>query len=177
MQAAQQVDAQWCIASLLNGLGEVRRSQARYEQALDYFEQALKVGREIGNLWINAHILDNMGHTAYAQGRYQIAADYVRQSMEASVALGDERGIAMCLEKLGGIALARQQPEHAARFLGAAEALREARNTPVEGMDAADYQRFVEQLQSQLPADVLDSRWQEGRHLPLSQIIDQALAD
>jgi hypothetical protein len=129
----------------------------------------------MGNLWLSAHILDNMGHTAYSQGHYDIAGGHIRRSIEASMSLGDERGIAMCLEKLGGIAIAQTQPEFAARLLGAAEALREARNTPVEGMDATDYGRFVEQLRGELPSDLLQLAWNEGRHLPLSHLLEQIL--
>jgi tetratricopeptide (TPR) repeat protein len=173
--AGDNLDLPWELSSLWNGLGEVARSQGRFDDALAYYSQALELSDGMGNLWLSAHILDNIGHTAYSQGRYAFAEDHVRRSMEASLALGDERGIAMCLEKLGGIAIARERHEAAATLLGAAESLREARNTPVEGMDAADYQRFVEQLRERLPADVLRSAWELGRQLQLSDIIDQTL--
>ncbi|MBZ0282644.1 MAG: helix-turn-helix domain-containing protein [Anaerolineae bacterium] len=175
IDAVKYEDLPWETASLWNGLGEVERSQGHYEAALKYYSTALDLSDGMGNLWLSAHILDNIGHTAYSQGRYDMADAHIRRSMEASIALGDERGIAMCLEKLGGIAIARKQLELAARLLGAAEALRETKNTPIEGMDAADYQQFVEQLHQQLAADVLEVVWNEGRSLPLSQIIDQAL--
>ena len=133
------------------------------------------MSERMGNLWLSAHILDNMGHTVYLQGLYDIASDYVRRSMKASITLGDERGIAMCLEKLGGIAIAQRQVEFAARLFGAAEVLREVRNTPIEGMDAADYGRFVEQLREQVAADVLEVTWNEGRQMRLSQLLEQIL--
>ncbi len=175
MNAAQQSDLPWETASLLNGLGEVARSQGRYEQSLAYYRQALASAEKLGNLWLEAHILDNIGHAASAQEQYDMAGDYIRRSLEASLNLGDERGIAMCLEKMGGIAIARGQLEQAARWLGAADALRKARNTPVEGMDAADYQQSVTVLQQQLPPQVLSAAWHAGQQLPLAKIIDQTL--
>ena len=63
----------------------------------------------------------------------------------------------------------------AARLFGAAEVLREVRNTPIEGMDAADYGRFVEQLREQVAADVLEVTWNEGRQMRLSQLLEQIL--
>lgn len=174
--AAGEMHLPWEVGSLLNGLGEVARSQGQYDKALEYYASALDLADGMGNLWLSAHILDNMGHTAYSQGHYETAREHIRRSMQASIALEDERGVAMCLEKLGGIAIARQQPKQAARLLGAAEALRKARNTPVEGMDAADYRHIVEALQEQLVPDVLQFLWHEGGRLPLAQIIDEALA-
>lgn len=173
--AVEEKHLSWEMSSLLNGLGEVARSQGHYEKSLEYYTKALDISERMGNLWLSAHILDNMGHTVYLQGLYDIASDYVRRSMKASITLGDERGIAMCLEKLGGIAIAQRQVEFAARLLGAAEVLREVRNTPIEGMDAADYGRFVEQLREQVAADVLEVTWNEGRQMRLSQLLEQIL--
>ncbi|MBK8138951.1 MAG: tetratricopeptide repeat protein [Chloroflexi bacterium] len=175
LDAAQRVNVPWETASLWNGLGEVARSQGHIEEALAHYAKALEISEELGNRWMIAHVLDNIGHAAYSQGRYDVARDHFRGSLEASVALGDERGIAMCLEKLGGVAITQKQLEFAATLLGAAEALREARNTPVEGMDAADYRHFAEQLQQQLAADVLRTAWDAGRTLPLSIVLARIL--
>lgn len=175
MKAVTPAEMPWETGSLLNGLGEIARSQGRFEEALNYYADALDLAEQMGNRWLAAHILDNIGHTAYSQGEYEMAYDHIRRSLEASIALEDERGIAMCLEKLGGIAIAREQLEIAARLLGAAEALRKSKNTPIEGMDIADYQRFVEQLKQRLSSDLFASEWDEGSRLPLASIIDQLL--
>ncbi|MCC6613100.1 MAG: helix-turn-helix domain-containing protein [Anaerolineae bacterium] len=175
MAAAQEADLPWETGSLLNGLGEVARSQRRYEEAMRYYQRGLADARKLGNHWLAAHILDNIAHAAYAQGQFEVAAAYTRQSLEASMILGDERGIAMCLEKMGGIAIASGAPERAAHLLGAAEALRKAKNAPVEGMDAEDYHRFVADVRQQLAPDALEAAWQFGGQTPLAQIIDQVL--
>lgn len=177
LRAVEGQDLPWEIASLLNGLGEVSRSQGHFDEAMTCYSRALTLSDGMGNRWLSAHILDNMGHAAFSQGQFDIANEYIRRSMEASIVLGDERGIAMCLEKLGGIALAQERPELAARLLGSAEALREARNTPIEGMDSADYQRVVAQLRDQLPAEQLEAHWNAGRDAPLSEIIEQIAGD
>lgn len=173
MNAVNPDTMPWVLGGLLNGLGEIERSQGNYDKAMIYYEKALVPADEMKNLWLSAHVLDNIAHTAYSQGRYTVAEDNIRRSLKASITLGDERGIAMCLEKLGGIAIAQEQLKFAARLLGAAEALRETRNTPVEGMDAADYKHFVNQLHKQLPAAELKLAWMDGRQAPLSQLLEQ----
>jgi predicted ATPase/DNA-binding XRE family transcriptional regulator len=172
MESAQRAGEVWLIASLLNGFGEVARSQGHYEQALMHFEEALTLTNEIGYTWLAAHILDNIGLTAYSQGRYDRARDYFQRSLQASIDLSDERGIAVCIEKFAGLSAVEGQAELAARLLGAADALRARKNAPIEGMDEADYQQFVQLTREQLDDTTFAGAWNTGQRLPLSQVID-----
>ena len=176
-EASLHTDAPWELASLLNGLGEVARSQNRYEDAMAYYQVALPIARETENQWLLAHILDNVGHTAYSQRQYDTAYDFICQSMEASITLEDERGIAMCLEKIAWIWIAQELYHDATQLLGTADVVRKAKNTPIEGMDAEDYERILANLQSQLPPDTFEKAWQVGSETHLTQIIDRILSE
>jgi tetratricopeptide (TPR) repeat protein len=172
LASARRVGAAWLAGGLLNGLGELARSQGQYEEAFPHFEDALAIAADIRNTWLAAHVLDNIGHTAYSQQRYDQARTYFQRSLQASMDLGDERGMAMGIEKIGGLYAAEGHAEIAAQLLGAADALRTRRNSPVEGMDVADYQEFVQLTRDQLDEASFDAAWQTGQAMPLADVLD-----
>lgn len=177
LAAAHKAGETWLVGSVLNGFGELSRSQGHYDHALEYFEEALELTNEIGYTWLAAHIFDNIGLAAYSQGRFDLAREYLRKSLHASIHLGDERGIAMCIEKIGGLSAAAGEAECSAMLLGAADALRTLKNAPIEGMDMADYQTFVQLTRDQLDGPTFEQAWQAGQQLPLAQVITLALND
>ncbi|NDJ78704.1 MAG: helix-turn-helix domain-containing protein [Chloroflexi bacterium] len=175
--AARKADEQWLIASIRNGFGELARSQGAYDQAQAQFEEALEIATDIAYTWLASHILDNIGLTAYSQGYYDRARDFFQRSLTASIDLGDQRGMAMVIEKIGGLYAVEGQAEIGARLLGAADALRTRKNAPIEGMDMADYQQFVQFTHDQLDQASFDAEWQAGQQLPLSQVMALIFGD
>jgi hypothetical protein len=81
------------------------------------------------------------------------------------------RGIAATLEKLAGIESLYTDPVHAVRMLGAAEKLRLAIASPVEGTDRAYYKLVVDGLRSQMDEQTYKNAWLEGSLMPLDEII------
>ena len=83
----------------------------------------------------------------------------------------------MGLEQLANAAVMNQQLEHAARLLGAAEALRQASNAvllPIQ-IQMADYEHSLESLRQQLDEATLKARWAEGRAMKAKQAVEYAL--
>jgi len=76
---------------------------------------------------------------------------------------------------MAGIA-ANRQPAHAARLLGAAEALRESAGVPLPPVHRVDYERDVALVRAALDEDAFAMAWAEGQAIPLEQAIAEALA-
>ena len=76
--------------------------------------------------------------------------------------LGDQHGLAECLEGLAGVAVAQGHLEHAARLLGAAEALREATGAPLSPRERVRYDRDVSIVRAGLGEAAFVAAWATG---------------
>jgi DNA-binding NarL/FixJ family response regulator len=76
---------------------------------------------------------------------------------------------------LAEVASLLEQPERAARLLGAVEAVREARNISLPPLRRAEYDRTVEGIRASLDDAAFVKAWAQGRAMPLEQAIEEAL--
>ncbi|HEY3062211.1 MAG TPA: tetratricopeptide repeat protein [Chloroflexota bacterium] len=164
------------IALLLNVLGEIARSGGEYDRAGQLYEESLVLFRETGEgLGIQIE-LHNLGYVARHQGDDARAARLFAESLRLSRQFGIRMGVASCIGGLAGVAVAQRQPLVAARLFGAAEALREAINFPMEVVDRAELDRDLHALHSALDGPMLDAAWRQGRAMALDQASAEALA-
>ncbi len=110
---AQQAGDLKGVAQTLNSLGIVYRSQSKWEQAIDCYEQSLEISRRLGDEHGVAQTLNNLGAVYESQGKWEQAIDCYEQSLEISRRLGDEHGVGITLKNLGRIHARRNQPEQA----------------------------------------------------------------
>ena len=108
---------------------------------------------------------------AHEQGDDGRATALYEESLALRRELGDKHGLAECLEGLAGVAVAQRQLEHAARLLGAAEALREATGAPLSPRERVRYDRDVSAVHAGLDEAAFAAAWATGKAMPLEQII------
>ena len=85
---------------LLNqGVEEYDRSQ--YRQALQSWQQALTIYREIGDRGGEGNALGNLGSAYHSLGQYQLAIDYHQQALTILRKIGDRGGEGNALVNLG----------------------------------------------------------------------------
>lgn len=70
--------------------------------------------------------------------------------------------------------MAEGKPQHAARLLGAAEALRKTTGVLVSTADRGEYERHVSSARAGLEEKVFAAAWAEGRAISLEQVIEYA---
>ncbi len=85
-------------------LGSVRRTQARYEDAVAHLARSLEMNRELGSREGEAATLHELGNCARDQGRYDDAIAYYEQSLAIEPELGNQKGEAATLHGLGNCA-------------------------------------------------------------------------
>jgi hypothetical protein len=79
--------------------------------------------------------------------------------------------MAACL----AVVAARDQPVGAARYFGAAEALRESLGVAIWPVRRALYDHALETVRAALDAEAFDVVWAEGRAMTLEQAVEYAL--
>jgi len=123
-----------------------------------------------------ARSLAGLGSVAIHSGRTGDAIRHLRMSLELERIAQDAENVAWPLQLLG-IAEAETAPVRAATLLGAAEAMRQSLDLPLQGVELALHHRALTRLAASLDASVLSAAWTGGRALPVAKAIEHALAE
>ena len=65
----------------------------------------------------------------------------------------------------------------AATLLGAAEAMRQSLDLPLQDVELVLHERALTRLEASLEAETLAAAWTNGRALPVAKAIEHALAE
>jgi len=88
-------------ADRLLNLGNEQHKKSQFRAALQSWQQALTIYREIGDRQGEANSLGNLGSAYYSLGQYQVAIDYHQQSLAIEREIGSRQGEAISLGNLG----------------------------------------------------------------------------
>ncbi|MEO1144066.1 MAG: tetratricopeptide repeat protein [Cyanobacteria bacterium J06638_22] len=100
----------------LNNRGQQLQVVGRYDEALELFEQALIIVREIDERQGEGVILNNIGEVYRTLGNYEQALTYLQQSLAVHQEIGDRRGQGVALNNIGLIYEALGQYEDALQY-------------------------------------------------------------
>ena len=78
-------------------------AQRYYDQAIDHFEQALRLSHTLGDRRIESYCLQDIAGVYEFKGRQAKALSYYRKSLTLSAQVNDPRGEALALNRLGVI--------------------------------------------------------------------------
>lgn len=172
----RELGGQQGIARALSNLGSVALRQGEYVIAKRFFKEALGLLRDVGDQWTLAHAFSNLAAAEHYLAHYEQAQVLFKQSLAMRRELGDRPGIVECLEGLAMGCGAQGQPEWAAQFFGAAEALREQIGKPVLLTGRPEYGRLVDLARSQMDPAAWQAAWAAGRAMSLEQVVALAIA-
>ena len=100
----------------LNKQGLQLQGQGKYKEALELFEKALVICKEIGEKEGEAVTFNNIGRVYDDLGQYQKALDYFQQSLVISQQIGEKEGEAVTFNNIGGVYLNLGQYQKALDF-------------------------------------------------------------
>ncbi|NJN52565.1 MAG: tetratricopeptide repeat protein [Gammaproteobacteria bacterium] len=164
------------ISFTLIALGALKQITGHLDEAAHHYEESLGIGRSRHDGNAIATALVNLGEVQQLRGDLVSAARYYRESLEMYRELGLKIAIAYCLEVLAGIELERDRCERAPELLGAAEALREEINAPVEPFNRERLERDIARARAARGTDFA-AAWQRGRELEAHEAVALALRD
>lgn len=164
----------WSVALTKRMLGVIDLALGNYEEARVHLEESITEWQEMGvkTVEVNESRL-YLGMTLLHQAQYERATTVLIDGLMMSHTLQDKSLIALSLAALSVVAAAQNQSAHAARILGAAEAI-VASLSPSESFDIVDrneYEYLVTKLYSQLDQAVFGPVLAEGRVMTIEQAI------
>ena len=166
------------IGDTLRNLGELARFEGDYIEATALQEEVLTLLPGLEDRWGIAISLRELGILASKQGDWDRAVTHYKESLSLFQELGFKGDYAPGLERFAEVATAQEQPERAARLLGAAEALRQGLDPPhISLVDRAEYDLSVAAARIELGDEAFAAAWAEGRAMLMEEAIEYALND
>jgi len=104
-------------SAALGNIGNICHDLGKPDEALDYYQQALKINRKLGYEQGTAHNLNNIGTLYNELGKYDEALKYQEEALEISKKFKDEQAIANSLTNIGIIYTDSGKSEEALKFL------------------------------------------------------------
>lgn len=157
------------------GIGMNEKNLGNYETAKTFFEEGLDIFNQIRSISFQLVMKSELAHVARLTGKLNEAENIYRETLIGWQNMGHRGAIANQLECFAFLAIFREEPQCAAKLLGAAEALREKIQSPMTDYEQIEYGRSVAQLRSMLTKTELTSIWSEGRLMTMDQAIRFAL--
>jgi predicted ATPase/DNA-binding SARP family transcriptional activator len=139
------------------------------------FEQGLAIARELDSPWKSSLVRQHLGTLAVRQSDFEAARAHLRESLLIARSLGDRIGIAGTLDGFAALALAGSEPDRAALFLGATEALRQTIGLVMPPAARRARDRRLDAARSLLGARGFEEALTAGHKTPLDGVITSAL--
>jgi hypothetical protein len=157
-------------------MGFDERWQGNNELAKQHFENGLIIFRRLRNKNFEYVMRSELGHVARARRDFSQAKNVYQQTILGWQELGARPAIAHQLECFAFIAIAEEEPQRAAKLLGAAEALRDKVQSPMSDNERVEYDQVMAQLRATIvPEAEFHARWAEGRAMTMEQAMQLAL--
>lgn len=93
----------YSCASTYHNLGSVALQLREYDQARDYYQQALEIKIEFGDRYLSARTYRQLGLLAQAEENYAEAKTNLQTALEIFVEYQDEDGAILVRENLEGL--------------------------------------------------------------------------
>jgi ATP/maltotriose-dependent transcriptional regulator MalT len=170
---ANEVDDKRNNAYALVILGYVEIFNGDSAWARSFLEGGLSLFRELGDRRGIAWALYGLGWIALAQGNAPAAQKLFEESLAGLRALGHRWFMTLVLEGWAAALSAQGQPEHAARFWGAAEGLRHAIAAALPPVVQRMYDPYLAAAREALGETAFAAAWSEGRLMPLGALLQE----
>jgi len=163
------------VGILLSSLGGQVRTARDYPRALDLFEEALAICREVKDKSGIAANTGNLGFVLYHLGDFQRMKTVLSESLLIDQETASTFEASWILVGLASVALAEGARQRAATILGVANALAVSAGTLYD----PDDQRDREEIEAAVRGEVSDAEWQsaqeQGRRMSLDEAVEYAL--
>ena len=163
------------VAWTLNYLGDLVQESVDSLAASSYYRQSLAAFRELGDGWGIASTLCDLARLSAAQGKHQDAEPLYGESMRMFQDLGHKRGIARVIESLAVSAAELSRPEQSLRLAGAAAALRQRIDAPLNPAEQSRLEKKLEPARTVLTNGAGLEAWSSGWEMSLEEAISEAV--
>ena len=160
-------------------LGATWLNRGDLARADECFRRGLAFARASGDAMsmFTAHY--HLALAAQGKAQYGQACRHYAAFMKISETTRDKPNVGYALLGLAECWSAREKPEHAARLLGAAEALFESMGMQFHfyNMSASFHERHLDLIREMLDPEAFEKAWAEGRAMTLDEALAEALGE
>jgi tetratricopeptide (TPR) repeat protein len=168
----EELDSSWVGRRLMMIEGYLRANTGDLVGAEAIYRELDQRSKEAGEPEPSSLYRSELAHTLRRQGKWEQALPIYHETILFFRDMGHEPAVANQLECLAYIAIALEEPEKAARLLGAARAIRERTNSPINlPWEKEDYDQAMKQLAQILGRAGRDAALGEGRLLTLDEAV------
>ena len=171
LSEARTIHENWILSFALNNLGEVARTQGRYDLARKYYEECQSLLNGTGDEGDGAHFVHSLGYIAQHEEDFELAEAQFRKSLAMFRRLGNRRGIAECLAGLAGLKARQGQTKWGAVMLSAAETVLKVTGGAWWPADRVEVERNRAMVQSALTAEEFAKAQKVGEAMNMDQAI------
>ncbi|HYI16952.1 MAG TPA: tetratricopeptide repeat protein [Thermomicrobiales bacterium] len=163
------------LTRTLGNLAQVTFHMGQADAAVRLFDDCIRIDNDNSDLvHLGVHQTD-LALVLAATGDDDRAGNLFRSALRTIGPLGHVRMIACGFEGLATLAVRKREPTRALTLLGAAEALREEIDYPLQNPDQWQYHESVAVARSLVDCTKFDAAWAAGRRLSLDAAIQLAL--
>ena len=175
---AKQMHDPWLDAQTAELEGRFFQFQGNLKQAQAAYERAAQLFGAMKDFSFEMVMKSEVSHLMRQQGNFSGALPIYRETILDILEVGNLGGVAHQLECFGYIAIALEEPERAAKLLGAAQALREqAHAESVFSWEKSDFAQAMAQLTVMLGEPTRDAAMAEGAEMGVDEAVAFALKE
>jgi tetratricopeptide (TPR) repeat protein len=167
---------QWMKGNFMLGQGQIALREGQFADAISYYEESIAIYEIYGDNYFANVARSEIGHALRNLGRLDEAIKNYSETILVWQNLGNRGAMANQLECFGFIAIENELWERSAQLLGAAEALREASDSPMLIYEQMEYEQYIARLKEQLEINQLEAAWEIGRQMEIEEVVRFALA-
>jgi tetratricopeptide (TPR) repeat protein len=165
------------LASLFSNLGVLETDVGAPASAINLFERAVALDRELEDSWAEACDRVNLAAARLRAGQIDQARHELRKVSHDALAVNDTDLTISLIELLAMLRAESGDVQTSARLYGTSETMREQANLPRPPPDAAHLNRSLSKVRSTVREDVWSSYVDEGRLLSRDEAIAAGIRD
>jgi len=173
---AEKVNDPIELAAALNGLAQCHRIQGELELAETLYQRAMTLAAQAGNNETIAITLLNLAMLWIDRRSAERARSMLLEVLAVSRSTGSRAALQSVLEVSAGLAMLTEDPERAARFYGAAEAMATDTGIRRDPADASFLLPRVDDARRRLGVEAFEACEKQGRALPAEVALQEARA-
>jgi predicted ATPase/DNA-binding CsgD family transcriptional regulator len=172
----RELDHQPGIAQALNIVGEIARFNGDDDRAIYAYEQCLAVCQQTGEIRRICYMYFGLSYIAQHAGKQEHAIDFGCRGLRLARDRKDVNEMAHGVVVLAGAFSSLGQAQQAARLLGASETEAERIGAFHHYSDRPEVDRIIATVRAQLDEATFKAAWDEGRIIPLEQMVADVLS-
>jgi ATP/maltotriose-dependent transcriptional regulator MalT len=177
LEAVRAAADSWDLGLALHSVGLLAAEHCDYFKATDCLEESLSLCRSAGDHAGVVRALVGIAEVAHAQGRRESAAAVLAEAVPLARDLGESQILAWWSPYMAvRVSLNHAPADALVRLLGGVDRLRTARDVPLPPRYEAQYEQTLAELRASLGDEYFEAAWNEGRAMPLDDLVDATLS-